>query len=132
MAFTGSIRNSRISEALSSSPQFPIQTRSPRASAARRQAQIAVAIAACGDFSRLDQKVNGSADNGHVHQYLAKYATNFKRFRTASGLSDYGGLNNLLECVNTYLHEVASLNAANVYNLRFAAELAELAHRATR
>lgn len=79
-----------------------------------------------GDFSWLDKKVDGSADNGHVHQYLARYATNFKRFRTASGLSDYGGLNNLLECVNTYLHEVASLNAANVFNLRAAAEVLEL------
>ena len=43
--------------------------------------------------------------------------------QTASGLADYGGLNNLLECVNTYLHEVASLNAANVFNLRAAAEV---------
>jgi hypothetical protein len=79
-----------------------------------------------GDFAWLDKKVDGSSSNGHVHEYLAKYATNFKRFTTASGLADYGGLNNLLECVNTYLHEVASLNAANVFNLRSAAEILDL------
>jgi len=38
-------------------------------------------------------------------------------------LADYGEVNNLLECVRSYTHEVASLNAANVFNLRFVAEL---------
>ena len=75
-----------------------------------------------GDRALLDTRVG----DDRVADYLARYAHNHKRFQTASGLADYGGLNNLLECVNTYLHEVASLNAANVYNLRFAAELAEL------
>src|SRR5690606_16804213 len=36
-------------------------------------------------------------------------------------------IDNLLECVSTYVHEVASLNAANVSCLRTAAELALLA-----
>lgn len=75
-----------------------------------------------GDAHWLDTKVNGAK----VRDYLSKYAENYKRFQTKNGLADYGGLNNLLECVNTYLHEVASLNAANVFNLRFAAELARL------
>jgi hypothetical protein len=82
-----------------------------------------------GDFTWLDKKVDGSADNGLVYQYLAKYATNWKQFKTASGLADYGGLNNLLECVDSYLHEVVSLNAANVFNMRFASELLELRGR---
>jgi hypothetical protein len=82
-----------------------------------------------GDFSWLDKKVDGSADNALVYEYLAKYATNWKRFRTGNGLADYGGLNNLLECVNTYLHEVASLNAANVFNMRAAAEVLEFRGR---
>lgn len=75
-----------------------------------------------GDRAFLDQGVG----DRRVSEYLSKYALNHLQFQTRSGLADYGGLNNLLECVNTYLHEVASLNAANVYNLRFAAELAAL------
>ena len=78
-----------------------------------------------GDFAWLDKKVDGSANNGIVYHYLAKYVTNWKQFKTAGGLADYGGLNNLLECVNAYLHEVASLNAANVFNMRFGADLLE-------
>lgn len=74
-----------------------------------------------GDFGVLDQRVG----DHRAADYLAKYADNWKRFAGKSGLADYGGLNNLLECVNTYLHEVASLNAANVFNMRFASELAD-------
>ncbi len=74
-----------------------------------------------GDFGWLDENVG----DRRVLDYLHSYATNYKQFQTAHGLADYGGLNNLLECVNTYLHEVASLNAANVFNLRMAAQLAE-------
>src|SRR5690606_33198045 len=72
----------------------------------------------------LTSKVEGTDER--VVDALKRYATNWKRFRAASGLADYGGLNNLLECVHTYLHEVASLNAANVYNLREAARLLAL------
>ena len=75
-----------------------------------------------GDRAFLNEIVG----DHRVAEYLDKYAHNYGDFQTKSGLADYGGLNNLLECVNTYLHEVASLNAANVFNLRFAAELAEL------
>lgn len=35
-------------------------------------------------------------------------------------------IDNLLECVSTYVHEVASLNAANVWCMRTAAELSRL------
>jgi hypothetical protein len=73
-----------------------------------------------GDLSWLDKHVEGKP----VIEYLDKYAHNHKQFQSKHGLADYGGLNNLLECVNTYLHEVASLNAANVFNLRAAAEFA--------
>ena len=75
-----------------------------------------------GDTAWLDSDVNGS----RAFDYLAKYATNYRRFRTKSGLADYGGLNNLLECVDSYLHEVASLNGANVFNLLTSAELFEM------
>ena len=66
-----------------------------------------------GDLAWLDRKVGEQK----TVDYLEQYAHNYKRFATKSKLADYGGLNNLLECVNTYLHEVASLNAANVFNL---------------
>jgi hypothetical protein len=62
-----------------------------------------------------------------VPDYLTGYATNWKRFRQPSGLADYGGLLNLLECVSTYVHQVASLNAGNVFSLRTVAELQDLA-----
>lgn len=71
-----------------------------------------------GDGAWLDRTVG----DARVIDYLDKYAHNWKQFRTPSGLADYGGLNNLLECVDTYLHEVASLNAANAFNLRTCAE----------
>ncbi|MEM9996452.1 MAG: hypothetical protein AAF809_02030 [Bacteroidota bacterium] len=69
-----------------------------------------------GDHAWLTSRVEGSDER--VIDALRRYATNWRRFKTGSGLADYGGLNNLLECVHTYLHEVASLNAANVFNLR--------------
>ena len=38
-------------------------------------------------------------------------------------MADYGGINNLLECVSTYTHEVASLNSANIANLNYLSNL---------
>ena len=61
-----------------------------------------------------------------VIEYFRKYADSWKFFKSKNGLADYGGINNLLECVSTYIHEVASLNAGNVHNLRFYASLLEL------
>lgn len=80
-----------------------------------------------GDHAWLDAVVPSAENGDHkVIELLERYALNWKRYRTKSGLADYGELNNLLECVNTYLHEVASLNAANVFNMRTAAELLEM------
>jgi hypothetical protein len=72
-----------------------------------------------GDGKWVDEKVGGRP----VLEYLLDYANNWKQFRQPGGLADYGGLLNLLECVSTYIHQVASLNAANVFMMRFAAEL---------
>jgi hypothetical protein len=41
------------------------------------------------------------------------------------GLADYGTETNLLECVPTYTHKVASLNAANAWMMRGSATVAE-------
>lgn len=77
-----------------------------------------------GDLAWLDKEVNGKK----VFDYLISYAENWRKLDTNKhGLADYGGVTNLLEAVSSYVHEVAGLNAANVYNLRFAAEL--LDHR---
>ena len=73
-----------------------------------------------GDTAWLDKDVAGTK----VFDRLITYAEHWRALDTnGHGLADYGGVNNLLEAVSSYVHEVAGLNAANVYNLRFAAEL---------
>lgn len=73
-----------------------------------------------GDKAWLDKEVGGKK----VLDHIVNYAEHWRKLDTNKhGLADYGGVNNLLEAVSSYVHEVAGLNAANVYNLRFAAEL---------
>ena len=73
-----------------------------------------------GDFEWLDKEI---IENKKLSDYLVEFATNYRNFKTNSGLADYGGINNLLECVSTYIHEVASLNAGNVFNLKTVSEI---------
>jgi hypothetical protein len=73
-----------------------------------------------GDHAWLDKEVGGQK----VIDRLVTYAEHWRKLDTNKhGLADYGGVSNLLEAVSSYVHEVAGLNAANVYNLRFAADL---------
>lgn len=75
-----------------------------------------------GDKAWLDKEVSGKK----VLDYLVSYAENWRKLdKNKHGLADYGGVTNLLEAVSSYVHEVAGLNAANVYNLRFVADLLE-------
>jgi len=75
-----------------------------------------------GDFAWLEKDIGDKK----VIEHLMYYATYWQELDVNNhGLADYGGANNLLECVQTYTHEVASLNAANVFNLRFIAKLIE-------
>jgi hypothetical protein len=75
-----------------------------------------------GDHAWLDKEVDGEK----VLDRLVTYAEHWRKLDTNNhGLADYGGVSNLLEAVSSYVHEVAGLNAANVYNLRFVAELLE-------
>lgn len=77
-----------------------------------------------GDRDWLDRSVSAvDGTEQRVSDYLLEYARNWERFKTANGLADYGGIGNLLECVSTYVHEVASMNASNVAGLRTAAEV---------
>jgi len=73
-----------------------------------------------GDKGWLEKEVGGVK----VFDRLIQYAEHWRALDTnGHGLADYGGVTNLLEAVSSYVHEVAGLNAANVYNLQFAAEL---------
>lgn len=75
-----------------------------------------------GDKAWLDKEIGGVK----VIDRLVGYAEHWRTLDTNKhGLADYGGVSNLLEAVSSYVHEVAGMNAANVYNLRFAAELLE-------
>ena len=73
-----------------------------------------------GDYDWLLTKVNKSKT---AFEFLEEYANHYKKFLKPSGLADYGGINNLLECVSTYTHEVASLNSANIANLNYLSNL---------
>ncbi|MEU6858165.1 hypothetical protein AB0B28_04720 [Glycomyces sp. NPDC046736] len=72
-----------------------------------------------GDKGLLDTESGGRP----VHEHVREWARAWHALRGSSPLADYGEIDNLLECVSSYTHEVASLNAANVWNLRTAAEL---------
>lgn len=74
-----------------------------------------------GEMGLMKERIG----EGTLKDYLVKVARNWRNYQTPNGLADYGGLLNLLECVNSYVHEVASLNAANVFSLRAAADLLE-------
>lgn len=72
-----------------------------------------------GDFAWLDQPIAGKP----VLDHLIDHATFWKKLAGKNGLGDYGGIENLLEVVSTYIHEVAGMNAGNVSSMRFVAEL---------
>ncbi|TDW89421.1 hypothetical protein EV137_3215 [Kribbella pratensis] len=74
-----------------------------------------------GDTAFLDVSVGPKPVGEHVHDW----ATAWRGLRGEHALADYGGIDNLLECVSSYVHEVASFNAANVWCMRVAAEIAD-------
>ena len=75
-----------------------------------------------GDTAFLDEIVGDET----VAESVRQWAMAWKKLRRGTALADYGEIDNLLECVSSYTHEVASLNAANVWSMRTAAALAEL------
>ena len=82
-------------------------------------------LRATGEFDWLSEELSDPAGEPlSIVGHLDRFVGSWRRFRTDSGLANYGGIGNLLECVSTYVNEVASLNAANVWMLRRAAELA--------
>jgi hypothetical protein len=82
-------------------------------------------LRASGDLDWLAKELPGPGGEPlSVVAHIDRFACSWRRFRSESGLANYGGIGNLLECVSTYVNEVASLNAANVWMLRTAGELA--------
>ena len=75
-------------------------------------------VAWSGDDAWLDQPVEGEASGRTVFEHLHRFATAYRGLVQPHGLADYGGILNLLECVSTYVHAVAALNAGNVWCLR--------------
>ena len=70
--------------------------------------------------------LNETAGEKTVTEHMRDLATHWRQLvRNDSSLADYGKADNLLECVPTYIHAVASLNAANVGMMRAFADLTE-------
>ncbi len=68
-----------------------------------------------GDRAFLAEKIKGQT----VLEHMDAIATHWKTLvRPGRTLADYGKASNLLECVPTYIHEVPSFNAANVWMMR--------------
>jgi hypothetical protein len=82
---------------------------------------ITTYVRVTGDFAWLQRTVGPRTVLDHLRACAAHYRT----LDRGSGLADYGDRNSLLEAVGTYTHEVASLNAANVWILRETAALLE-------
>jgi hypothetical protein len=75
-----------------------------------------------GDFAWLDKTIEGKK----AIEHLVDHALYWKKLdKLGHGLADYGNLDELLEVVSTWLHEVAAVNAGNVYGMRFTASLLE-------
>lgn len=82
---------------------------------------ITTYVRVTGDFAWLQKTIGPRT----VLHHLRACATHYRTLDRGSGLADYGDRNSLLEAVGTYTHEVASLNAANVWILRETAALLE-------
>ncbi len=88
--------------------------------------QFLTYIKTTGDVGLLTENIGGRA----VIDQLEQMSLWWKRLvKPYSPMADYSGRWNLLECVPTYTHVVASLNAANVWMMRQTAELRQLAGR---
>ncbi len=76
-------------------------------------------VAVTGDLEFLTARVGART----VDEHLRHLATAWRSLDTrGEGVADYGHVDNLLECVPSYVHEVVSLNAANVWMMRSLAE----------
>ena len=98
---------------------------------------ISAYVRTSGNWAWLHKSIQGAT----VLEQACRMATHYETLDRGQGLADCGGRNNLLECVGSYLHEVASVNAGYVWALRETAALfkqsgdpetaASLMHKAT-
>lgn len=82
-----------------------------------------------GDRAFLAEKINGKTVLEHMEEIATCWKTLVRPGRT---LADYGEADNLLECVPTYIHEVPSFNAANVWMMRRLAAIEDSAGNTAR
>jgi hypothetical protein len=82
-----------------------------------------------GDFAWLDKRVGDRTVMDHLED-RSLYWKKLDHF--GHGLGDYGTIENLLEVVSTYLHEVAGMNAGNVHSMRVVADMHEYRGNRTR
>lgn len=75
-----------------------------------------------GDRAFLSEKIGDKTVLEHMDAIATHWESLVKPGQT---LADYGGKANLLECVPTYINEVASFNAADVWMMRRVAEIEE-------
>lgn len=84
-------------------------------------------VAFTQDRGFLDEVfTDSSGQQRRLGEHVRAWARAWQHLRGPGGLADYGGIDNLLECVSSYTHEIASLNAANVWCMRVAAEVVEM------
>lgn len=77
-------------------------------------------VCVTGDFAWLDKKI----DDKTVLELLEHHALYWKQLDHANrGLADYGKIENILEVVSTYIHEIAGMNATNVHSMRAVADM---------
>jgi hypothetical protein len=75
-----------------------------------------------GDWEFLHETAAGHT----VLAHMDRIARHWKSLVPANAVfGDYGGADNLLECVPTYINQVPSLNAANVWMMRCMADVHE-------
>ncbi|NND72575.1 MAG: hypothetical protein HKN43_13445 [Rhodothermales bacterium] len=82
---------------------------------------ISAYVRVTGDQAWLDTQVGSRS----VLQHVRTMAEHHVELTTEHGLPDFGDRNSLLEAVGAYTHEVASLSAATVWQLREVADLLE-------
>jgi hypothetical protein len=82
-----------------------------------------------GDFAWLQRPIGEKKCLEHLTAHALYWKTLDKQ---GQGLADYGQMDNLLEVISTYVHEVAGMNAGNVSGMRFVAALLDRAGDSTR
>jgi hypothetical protein len=82
-------------------------------------------IRTTGDLDVLNTTITSANATVTLFDVAISMATHWRQMNASGYLADYGGAPNLLECVPTYIHRVASCNAGNVYMSNTMADLSE-------